>query len=457
MSSWIEEELGRAHFNDKRLNNRFIKVAADLADSPSHSIHSASLDWAASKAAYRFFDNSEVDSQKIMLPHYEATRLRCSNYERIIIAQDTTYIDYSKHPKTKNLGKSFKSHGKDITGICQHVGLALTEKGLPLGLTYNQLWNRKETHQTEHDRNSLPIQLKESYRWIKCMRESKEVLDNKDIVVVSDREGDIYEAFEEAYELDIDVVIRSQHDRILEGDLKITEELSTTKVCGTHKVTIPSSGSRKEQVLNLDLRFKKIELKARPSDQVTHQNRHRDDLELYVVDASDVEAGVNWRILTTLVIKSKEDVKEVLDIYSKRWNVELYFKSLKTGCRIEDCRLGESSKLIKYIALMSVVAWRVFWINFVGRECPQRDCETVFVTSEWKTAWLMLNRKKIKEGKISKREMPKSPPQMMEAIHWIAGLGGFLRRKGDGNPGLITFWRGWNKLQNGLEIYELLM
>ena len=93
----------------------------------------------------------------------------------------------------------------------------------------------------------------------------------------------------------------------------------------------------------------------------------------------------------------------------------------------------------------------------MGRECPQRDCETVFVTSEWKTAWLMLNRKKIKEGKISKREMPKSPPQMMEAIHWIAGLGGFLRRKGDGNPGLITFWRGWNKLQNGLEIYELLM
>ena len=52
--------------------------------------------------------------------------------------------------------------------------------------------------------------------------------------------------------------------------------------------------------------------------------------------------------------------------------------------------------------------------------------------------------------------MPNAPPELREAIHWIAGLGGFLRRKGDGEPGLITFWRGWNKLQNGLEVYELL-
>lgn len=456
MSSWIQDELGRAQFNDKRLNNRFIKIATDLADKPSDSIHSASIDWAASKAAYRFFDNPEVESQKILKPHFEATRLRCANYKRIIIAQDTTYIDYTKHSKTKNLGKSFKSHGYDITGVCQHVGLALSERGLPLGLTYNRLWNRKETHQSQHERTSLDIQLKESYRWIECMRKSKERLENQDIVVVSDREGDIYEAFEEAYDLDIDVVIRSQHDRNLEGDLKIVELISTSRVRGRHKVVVPGSGNRKKQILALDLRFEKIELKARPSDQVSHQNRHRNDLELYVVDASDVKAGVNWRILTTLVVESQEDAKVVLDIYSKRWNVELYFKSLKTGCRVEDCRLGEAGKLIKYIALMSVVAWRVFWINFVGRESPDSCCECVFVQSEWKTAWLMLNRKKIKEGKISKRNMPNSPPPLMEVIHWIAGLGGFLRRKGDGNPGLITFWRGWNKLQNGLEIYELL-
>ncbi len=456
MSSWIEEELSQAKFSDKRLNSRFLKIATDLSDNPNHSIHSASVDWASTKAAYRFFDNDEVESKKILEPHYESTRLRCSNYNRILIAQDTTYIDYSKHFKTTGLGRSFKSHGSDIKGVCQHVGLAMTEKGLPLGLTYNHLWNRKETHISEHKRTSLPIQLKESYRWIECMRRSKERLSNEDIVVISDREGDIYEAFEEAYDLDIDVVIRSQHNRIIEGDQSLIETLAQIAPQGKHEVVIPSSGSRKRQVLNLDIRFKKIELKARPNDQVTHKNRYRDDLEIYVVDASDVDAKVSWRILTTMPVESLGDAIIVLDIYSKRWSVEMYFKSLKTGCGVENCRLGEASKLIKYISLMSIVAWRVYWINFIGRESPDSNSEKVFVESEWKTTWLMLHRKKIKEGKMKKSDMPKEAPSLREAIHWIAGLGGFLRRKGDGDPGLITFWRGWNKMQNGLEVYELM-
>ena len=247
MSSWIEEELSCAQFNDKRLNKRFLKVATELAESPSDSIHSASIDWASTKAAYRFFDNEQVESKKILEPHFEATRLRSANYERIIVAQDTTYIDYTKHKKTEGLGKSFKTSGYDIKGICQHVGLAMSAKGLPLGLVYNKLWNRKENHLSDYKRASLPIQLKESHRWIDCMRKAKENLENKQIVIVSDREGDIYEAFEEAYELGVDVVIRSQFDRKTADELKLTEKLSLEKICGKHKVIVPSSGNRKKQ------------------------------------------------------------------------------------------------------------------------------------------------------------------------------------------------------------------
>jgi len=336
------------------------------------------------------------------------------------------------------------------------VGLALSEKGLPLGLVYNKLWNRKDSHQTEYKRSSLPIQLKESFRWIECMRKAREYLVNEEIVLVSDREGDIYEAFEEAYDLDVDVVIRCQHDRVLEEELKISELLSLEKVKGRHRVVIPGNGSRKKRVANLALRYRRIELKSRPNDQRTQQNKGRKDIELYVLDATEEGGSLSWRIITTLAIESAEVAKEVLNIYSKRWNVELYFKSLKTGCTVEDCRLGEAGKLIKYISLMSVIAWRIFWINFVGREDPEESSEKVLVRNEWKTAWLMLNRNKIKEGKVKKSEMPDVAPGLREAIHWIAGLGGFLRRKGDGEPGLITFWRGWNKLQNGLEIYELM-
>ncbi len=132
MSSWIEEEFGQINFGDQRINKRFKIIASYMAEKPANSIHSASPDWAATKAAYRFFDNEDVTSEEITTAHIEATALRCQNLKTIVVAQDTTYIDFNSHKKTKNLGKSFKNHGTEIRGICMHAGLAMTEKGLPL-------------------------------------------------------------------------------------------------------------------------------------------------------------------------------------------------------------------------------------------------------------------------------------------------------------------------------------
>lgn len=340
-SDWIKEEFDSINISDPRLHRRFFQIAEELADRPADSIHSACADWASSKAAYRFFDNPEVNSDKLLRPHFESTAWRCSSYKRIVIAQDTSYIDFTKHKKTSGLGRSFMSHGKEVKGVCMHAGLAMTDKGLPLGLSYNKLWKRHHNHISQHERTSLPIQLKESYRWIECIKKSRELLDAEEIIIVSDREGDIYEAFEEADKQGVEIVIRSQHDRKLESELKISEELSLCKVRGHHSVIIPGNGSRKEVKAKLSIRFKKIELSAKPSGQVTHQNRRRKDVELYVVDASDIENNLNWRILTTLPVVSLQDAKDVLNYYKMRWNVEIYFKTLKTGCAVEDCRLGE--------------------------------------------------------------------------------------------------------------------
>ena len=289
------------------------------------------------------------------------------------------------------------------------------------------------------------------------MKASRSLLDNEQVIIVSDREGDIYESFEQAYKLEVDVVIRSQHNRVVEDDLKISECISVAKSSGFYQLEIPSSGKRKKTTANLEIRYTRVELNSRPHNLVPKNKKARKDLEIYVVDATDRNADLSWRLLTTMPIHSKSDAIEVLQIYSKRWNIELFFKALKTGCNIEDCRLGDSSKLIKYISLMNIIAWRILWSNFVSREAPEVSCENIFIESEWKTAWLMLNKSNIKKGKMSKNEIPEKPPNIREAVHWIAALGGFLRRKGDKEPGFITFWRGWSKLQNGLEIYELLL
>lgn len=452
--SWIQDEFKTINLTDPRLYRRFLKVASDLADRPSASIHTASADWAASKAAYRMFDNDNVESSKISEPHFQSTAWRCENYDKIIIAQDTSYIDFNKHQKTKGLGKSFKNHGKPVKGICMHAGLALSPLGLPLGLLYNKLWMRKENQLSEVERGAVPIQLKESFRWLECSRTSKKLLPNKNLIVVSDREGDIFEVFEDAYKSGYDVVVRSQHNRVLASEFNINEELSVERVKGTHSVVIPGNGSRKEVHAKLSIRFKAIELAARPNHQKTQQNKNRTNTELYVIDASDVENELNWRIITTLPVESLNDAKEVLNYYKMRWNVEVYFKTLKTGCTVEDCRLGEGGKLVKYISLMSVIAWRLYWMTHISRQDPNISSENFLSKSEWQTAWWLLHRKRIKEGKMNKSDMPKEPPTLREAIHWIAGNGGFLRRKSDGEPGIITFWRGWNRVSTGVEMFE---
>jgi hypothetical protein len=40
------------------------------------------------------------------------------------------------------------------------------------------------------------------------------------------------------------------------------------------------------------------------------------------------------------------------------------------------------------------------------------------------------------------RRLPKQLPTLRQAIRWIAQLGGFLGRKGDGDPDVKTRWRG---------------
>ncbi len=319
----------------------------------------------------------------------------------------------------------------------------------------NKLWIRKENQGDDYDREKVPLQFKESHRWIECLKNcQKHLNDDQQVIIVSDREGDFYEHFESAYKHEVDVVVRSNHNRVIQDEYRLDDFVGLLPPKGHHEITIPSSGSRVARDVKLEIRFSEIELLARPNNQKTHINKHRKDVNIYIVDATD-GAGLHWRLLTTLPVGSLSDAVEILNYYKMRWNVETYFKTLKTGCSIEKCRLEEGGKLVKYIALMSVIGWRLFWMTYIGRESPTTTCEVAITDSEWKTAWLMLNRPKIKAGKLSMSDLPKIAPSMEEAIRLISMCGGFLGRKGDGVPGIITFWRGWLRVLNGVVIYEL--
>ncbi len=123
--------------------------------------------------------------------------------------------------------------------------------------------------------------------------------------------------------------------------------------------------------------------------------------------------------------------------YKLRWHIESFHKVLKSGCNIELCRLQTADRLERYVTVLSIVAWRLYWMTHVNRVSPEKSCAEVLAEHEWKALCC-----KVKKTKLP----PTEPPTIREAIRWIAGLGGFLGRKGDGEPGITTFWRGWQRL-----------
>ncbi len=190
---WITEEMASVDFGDLRLNKRFHLLASELASNPSQPINQASTDWAATKAAYRFFDNPKVSPTRILEPHFLSTQLRLAAHNRIVVVQDTSVIDFTKHIKTLDLGPtSKKADGFESQGLLMHCALALTDKGLPLGLLSQRIWPRtRKATKDSHFESLLPVEQKESFKWFDCLRETFTRTPDHQVITVCDREADI--------------------------------------------------------------------------------------------------------------------------------------------------------------------------------------------------------------------------------------------------------------------------
>ena len=464
-TSWAIEELSKVNFGDKRLDKRFLKVASAQALKPQSSINAASADWSCAKGAYRFFDNDKVTPEKILEPHFENTTHRIYGQELIVVAQDTTFVNFSSHQMTTGLGNATAIGDYEVKGVHFHAGLALSHEGTPLGLVYSKLWAREKQDKKGHDHTKIPMKKKESYRWIECLEKTKELLPSgTNALVVGDRENDIYEYFERAIDLDIDVLVRLQHNRMITDEFGESEHIEdfflNEKVKGLIEVDIPGNGSRLARKATMEVKFGEVCFEGQPRGLRTARVKARSDLFLTVLQLTEEnppskKEALGWTLITTLPVHNLEDAEQVMKYYRMRWTIELYFKSLKSGCGVEKCRLEEAEKLLKFVALCGVVAWRLMWLTWLQREIPHASGLLAITEIEWKTLWLKKHREKIKAG-LMKAEPPEEVPDLCTITRWIAGFGGFLGRKGDGNPGMITVWRGWQRIMDGAEIYEII-
>lgn len=465
-TGWAAEEFADISLGDKRLDARLIKLCDRFSDAPESPINQACADWAETKAAYRFFQNENVKVGEILAAHRCRTVLRAGKHKTVLALQDTSYLVYTSHSKTKGLGKMSLKEGKNVkkiysNGLVVHTRLAVTTEGLPLGLLDQKIFSRKlrskKTGKANgakpHDR--LPVEEKESHRWLETLENTKEIKGDIEIVTVCDREADLYDFFKCSHQISAPVLVRASASRTInrnsryaeKGVVKLWEHMCREPETGSYTIDIPKTSKtkqckeRKARTATVTLRFGSFTFNP-PRNNPKHNAGHLPYIEMnaiYVVEPNPPhgEDPVEWMLLTSLPVRSFDEAYEKVMWYCLRWRIEMYFKVLKSGFRVEACRLGSADRLARYLTVMSIVAWRLFMITLIARTDPKRSCSAFLADHEWKVLFLKAN---------GNRALPKRPPRIGDAVIWVAKLGGYLDRRSDGPPGMITLWRGWKRL-----------
>ncbi|WP_017323921.1 IS4 family transposase [Synechococcus sp. PCC 7336] len=326
----------------------------------------------------------------------------------------------------------------------------MSGEGEPLGLLSQFIWNRKQRRGKKEKRSVTPIEQKESYRWIATLAAvERELAGQEQVVHIGDREADIFELFAHPRADNRELLIRARHNRKLSHELgKFIPTLEQAPVLGAMSLQVQRNPKRAARIAQLQVRAMAVTLEV-PSHHLKAASLEPVRLNAIFVEETvppdDGAQPIRWVLLTSLPVESFEQVCQCIRWYSYRWLIERFHFTLKSGCGIEQLQLQSYERLLKALATYNVVAWRLMWLTYRARLTPQASCELVLQPAEWR----LLRRKFVPKSRSQK------PPTLQQAMLWIARLGGFLARKGDGNPGLKTLWRGLTKLHHLLEGAQL--
>jgi hypothetical protein len=439
---WLAYELRGVSLGDKRLDWRLIDTGSKLAKQASGTINQACEDWADTKASYRLFANPKTTYEKIQAPHQQRTAQRAQKYEQVLAIQDTTFLDYSHHPEKEGMGPIGTSK-QTLTGLVMHTTLLTSTEGLPLGLASQEIWVRPERvkQMKPEQRRKLPIEEKESYKWLKALSQTVEVVpEGTQVISIGDSEADIFELFNHARDLETDLLIRAAQDRcVCEPEVgHLWHTLEQQRVVGHLKVQVPARKEEPKREAIVSVRYAKVTLKA-----PKHLSNIMADIPLYAILVQEeappdgVADPLCWLLLTTLPVHSLADALLFIQWYRQRWHIEVYFKVLKSGCQVEKSQLAKAERLIPFISLFTIIAWRLFWLTHISRHQPDAPCTLVLADHEWKALYAFHHKSLL---------LPDQPPCVSQALLWVAQLGGFLARKADGQPGVTLIWRGWQRL-----------
>lgn len=451
--AWFDRELAGCTLADERLSKRLRKLLVQIGSAMEQSIPLVCQDWANTKAAYRFFSNDRVSEAAILAGHFRSTHDRAVATEGpVLVLHDTTEFTFQREkPEAIGITKRINS-GRDkagrlrshtVCGILMHSSLAVTTEGLPLGLAAVKFWTRKKFKGTaalkkKVNPTRVPIEKKESIRWLENLQQSTELLgDPGRCVHIGDRESDIYELFCAAQEVGTHFLVRTCVDRLAgDGDHTIANEMAEVAVKGLHRIAVKDSNGDPEEAV-LEIRYRRV----RVLPPIGKQKRYP-ALSLTVIHATERSTPKNrkkidWKLITDLPVRFRKDAIEKLEWYALRWKIEVFHKILKSGCKAEESKLRTAQRLTNLISVYCILSWRVFWMTMLNRSAGDASPALALTDIE---VDLLDHLVKDKNQK---------PPQRKTLSHYltkVARLGGYLARANDPPPGNTVMWRGMSRL-----------
>lgn len=466
-AAWTSTELASLDLGDVRRNRRAHRILEDLGQI-CESQPDAAKSTVMLKAQYRFIHNENNTPEAILGAHNQSSIERAAEYDRVILAQDTTVIDLTK-PNCQVDGAG-PLESDDKRGFFMHPLYALTEDGLPLGIVDQVIWTR-EAIQTDLDRaekerlrKQTVFEEKESSRWLEMFQSGEQIArahPGTEWVVVGDSESDIYEIFAEVPDLpdNCHFVIRGCQNRAVIDDLaaNVDEVLAKTAVQYLEEIQIseriskiagetrPRRKSRSPRVAKIGIRAAQVTVRgpARPGGKLP-------DVTLNVVEAIELdppagEEPIRWVLFTTLPIDSIVALQRVISAYAQRWQIELYFKTLKSGLKCEKLKYETLDRYLTAFSLLMIVAWRVEYLKGAARHDGEASCEKYFPSNEWQPAYYVWT-----DG----GDLPPEPPTIKDFMLIIAELGGWQRKKNQGPPGSMTIWRGIRRMEAYADAFQ---
>ena len=451
LGDWAQRNFGGCDLGDKRRNRRLIRIAEQMSANPSASLPGQLPKWGDLKAAYRLFDCDQATLTSIAGSHWQLTREVASDRQRVLVIGDTTELDFGRMRTIAGVGPTGNGTGQ---GFLLHNAMMVdADNQEVLGIAGQTIHLRKRKKKGAKNENTSKRMKgpRESQVWGTVIDDIGAPADGVQYIHVFDRGADNFEVYCRLLDQGGDWVIRASHLNrwVLAGAdderIKLKDYLRQMKTLGHYELKLRARPKQKARTAVLEVRTGRVNIPRPTHISPWVRKRKQDPIAMNIIEVVETNppkgvAPIRWVLFTSLPVSSWAKVWELIEFYEQRWLIEEYHKALKTGCNTQSHQLKTKDRLEALVGLTSVVAIRLLQLKSFARTNPEKKARSVVPA-----VWLKMLKMAGKLSNVSELTVG-------QFYREVAKLGGFLARKSDGQPGWITIWRGWEKLNGFVQL-----